>query len=78
MLPAHAVTPTHKFPPLSPPHPNPLPPPHHLRSTLSQPRMNRNSQKAVKEIRGSSYETNMPAGERLYRNSEQVYLMRAR
>ena len=40
--------------------------------------MNRNSQKAVKEIRGSNYETNMPAGERLYRNSEAVYMMRAR
>ena len=43
-----------------------------------QPRMNPNSERAVKEIRGQSIETNMPSGERLYRNSEAVYMMRAR
>ena len=40
--------------------------------------MNRNSEKAVKEIRGQNFENSMPAGERLYRNSEAVYMMRAR
>jgi hypothetical protein len=42
------------------------------------PRMNRNSERAVREIRSHGYDDAMSVGERLYRNSEAVYMMRAR
>ena len=41
------------------------------------PRMNRNSERAMREIRGSTPDT-PSVGERLYRNSEVVYMTRAR
>jgi hypothetical protein len=40
------------------------------------PRMNRNSERAMKEIRGDS--SAHTVGERLYRNSEAVYMTRAK
>jgi hypothetical protein len=39
--------------------------------------MNRNSERAMREIRGSAPDT-PSVGERLYRNSEAVYMMKAR
>jgi hypothetical protein len=44
------------------------------------PRMNRNSERAIKEIRGHGFDQEDPVsvGERLYRNSEAVYMMRAK
>ena len=56
-----------------------------------QPRMNRNSERAMKEIRGQGYHNNNnnnnnnnnyndenSVGDRLYRNSEAIYLMRSK
>ena len=45
-----------------------------------RPRMNRNSERAIKEIRGqinNNYDE-ISVGERLYKNSEAVYMMRSR
>ena len=42
--------------------------------------MNRNSEKAIREIRGSVHNNydEVSVGERLYKNSEAVYMMRSR
>ena len=41
-----------------------------------QPRMNTNSDKAARAVRGQRVESNVPVNERLYRNSEASYAMR--
>ena len=52
----------------------------HIVDCTFQPKMNRNSDRAMREIRGQVYAKNdvCSVGDRLHRNSEAIYLMRSK